>query len=133
MNSTFQHGEFYKITKYGRINPGFWDGLHSLARLPITLNGKGEPVWFVGLAWILVPPRLGCPFYLIASNFYEKTEKLYIEYDETSLRKRDRVKIIEPFTLKDFPLLIETKTTTLFSRFLKNEITVRNFSYKEII
>ena len=117
---TFQHGKFYKITKHGRINPDFLTS----GRRPITLNGDGESVWFVGLAWRTGKNNSRFPFYLIASNFY-RTEKLYIEYDENSLRKRDRVKTIEPFTLKEFPLLIEAKTTTLFSRLLKNEISVK--------
>lgn len=128
-NDTFQHGKFYKITNYGRINLDF----PRKGNLPVTLNGKGEPVWFVGLAWkpaqFLLEEgvlKKACEatrtlFYLIASNYFQLTDTIYVEYDEMSLQKRYRVKTIEPFTLKQFPLLIGTKTTTIFDRLLKGE------------
>lgn len=128
-NSTFQHGRFYKITHYGRINSNF----PASANFPVTLKGKGEPVWFVGLAWkpaqflleegVLkkASKATRTSFYLIASNYFQLTDTVYVEHDEESLQKRHRVKTIEPFTLKQFPLLIGTKTTTIFDRLLKGE------------
>jgi hypothetical protein len=126
---TFQHGKFYRITHYGRINLDFPQS----GNLPLTLDGKGEPVWFVGLAWkpaqflleegVIKKARRATRtlFYLIASNYFHLTKTVYVEHDEMSLKKRDRVKTIELFTLKQFPLLIGTKTTTLFDHFLKGE------------
>lgn len=128
-NDTFQHGSFYRITNYGRINLDF----PRKGNLPVTLMGKGESVWFVGLAWkpaqfllqqdklIHVSKTERTPFYLIASNHFQLTNIISIEHNEMSLKKRDRVKMIEPFTLKQFPLLIGTKTTTTFNRLLKGE------------
>lgn len=127
-NDTFQHGRFYRITNYGKINLDF----PSKGNHPITLNGKGESVWFVGLAWkpaqfLLQQDKLthvskanSTPFRLIASNYYV-TNTVYVEHNEMSINKRDRVKIIEPFTLKELPLLIGTKTTTAFDQLLKGE------------
>lgn len=126
--NTFQHGKFYKITRYGRINLNFMFN----GKSPIILGGKGEPVWFVGLAWKRYVPEIielaplgileNTPFYLIASNYYCDTRFLYVEHNEKNEPKKYRVKTIEPFTLKEFPLLIGTKTTTLFDRFLKGDI-----------
>ena len=127
-NETFQHGSFYRITNYGKINLDF----PKKGNLPVILIGKGESVWFVGLAWkpaqfLLQQEKLmhvskanSTPFYLIASNYYV-TNTVYVEHNEMSINKRDRVKIIEPFTLKELPLLIGTKTTTIFDQLLKGE------------
>lgn len=136
---TFTHGKFYKITRFGKINLNFIGGN---GRKPITISGDGEPVWFVGLAWKKgyifrsnsnsdEKPRM--PLYLIASNFYEGTNMLYVEYDENTLYKRDKVKCMEPFPLKSFPTLIGTKTTTLFSRLLQNKISGKGFPNRGII
>jgi hypothetical protein len=138
---TFKHGKFYKITRYGRINLDFcgksaYNRILSLSngKKPLILKGKGEPVWFVGLAWKRYVPEIielaplgileNTPFYLIASNYYCDTRFLYVEHNEKNEPKIYRVKTIEPFTLKEFPLLIGTKTTTLFDRFLKGDITI---------
>ncbi len=136
-NNTFQHGRFYRITYYGKINVDF----PRKGNLPITLKGKGESVWFVGLAWkpaqflleegVLkkASKATRTSFYLIASNYFHLTNTVCVEHNEMSLQKRDRVKTIEPFTLKQFPLLIGTKTTTIFERLLKNEkVNLRAFS-----
>ncbi len=142
---TFKHGKFYKITKYGRINPNF----PSVGNKPVILSGKGEYVWFVGLAWkkrtlegekIIQSNDAQTCFYLIATNYYT-TERvgcpvtIYITHREIAifkkyeiaLYKRYRVKQIEPFTLEQFPLLVSAKTTTLFTRLLKGEISPINF------
>lgn len=58
---------------------------------------------------------------------------LYVEYSEEGLNKRDKVKQIELFTLKQFPTLIGTKTTTLFSRLLKGKISTKGFPEGKIV
>ena len=142
---TFKHGEFYKITRYRKVNLNFLSFFSALysGKNPIILGGKGEPVWFVGLAWKRYVPEIielaplgildNTPFYLIASNYYCGTKFLYVEHNEKNELKRYRVKTIEPFTLKEFPLLIGTKTTTLFDRFLKGDIPEYKLKYNGYI
>jgi len=135
---TFQHGRFYKITYHGRIN------LNPDGNEPITSSGKGEAVWFVGLVWknkeFFENADTQTKFKLIASNFYEETKQTPHKYaekilvhNEAFLHKRDKVKTIEPFTLKQFPTLIGTKTTTLFLRLLQNKISVKHFPQGKIV
>jgi len=126
-NNIFQHSKLYRITLFGRLNP------NPRGNFSITLNGKGESVWYVGLAWepsqyllqqgklTPVSKRIRTRFFLIASNYFQLTRYVYVEHNEMSLKKKDRVKIIEPFTLKQFPLLIGTRTTTLFEHLLRGK------------
>ena len=139
---TFQHGRFYKITYYGKINLAFINGN---GREPIVSHGKGDTIWFVGLAWKGRRSNdAQTTFKLIASNWhaeafvpglYKKTHytEVTLVHNEVPLYKKNRVKMIEPFTLKQFPTLIGTKTTTLHARFLANKISVKGFPNKEII
>ena len=136
-NDTFQHGRFYRITLFGKLNPDF----QRKGNFPITLQGRGGSVWFIGLAWkpaqFLLKERIlkevakatRTSFYLIASNYFQLTKMIYVEHNEMSLKKKDRVKTIEPFTLKQFPTLIGTRTTTMFERLLRGEkINLKGFS-----
>jgi len=137
--NTFKHGKFYKITRYGRINLNFMPN----GKSPFILDGKGEPVWFVGLAWKATylksgypqkyVPENNTPFYIIASNYYEGANIIYVEHNEKNEYKKYWVKTIEPITLKEFPLLIGTKTTTLFDRFLKGDIPEYKLKYNGYI
>lgn len=143
---TFQHGKFYRVTKYGKLNPNFYGGKGN-GREAVIGYGDGEPVWFVGLAWkktdVLPNVKTQTPFYLIASNYIDflddeidgkirKHPVVVLVHNEAFLYKRDKVKCIEPFPMKHFPTLIGTKTTTLFERLLRNEISTKHFPQGKI-
>jgi len=123
-HKTFKHNQLYKITLVGRITPDF----PRKGTYPIRLAGPGESVWFVGLVWNKNNLSLErtwskqdhTRFFLVASNFY-KTKTIRVVYDEDPIKKKYRVKQIEPFTIDELPLLIGTKTTTLLDLLLKKD------------
>lgn len=118
-HKTFKHNRLYRITLVGRINPDF----PRKGTYPTRLAGPGDSVWYVGLVWNKNKQKQQAHtrFFLVASNFYEKTRTIYTAHDEKSIKKKYRVKQIEPFTIAELPLLIGTKTTTLLDLLLKND------------